>query len=63
MGMLISVFRLRKGKVLAIFSLDKQGVSHVLNFSNCFYVLDHSQEQLSVNARCQKGVGMIFDDT
>ena len=43
--------------------LDKRGVSHVLNLSDCLYVLDHSRNLLSVSALGQKGAKVVFDDT
>ena len=43
--------------------LDKRGVSHVLKLSDCFHVLDHSRNLLSVSALGQKGAKVVFDDT
>ena len=53
-----------KGQCVAKFSLlDKRGVSHVLNLSDCLYVLDHSRNLLSVSALVQKSAEVVFDDT
>ena len=43
--------------------LDKRGVPHVLNLSDCLYVPDHSRNLLSVSALGQKGAKVVFDDT
>ena len=52
-----------KGQGVAKISLlDKPGVSHVLNLSDCLYVPDHSRNLLSVNALGQKGAKVVFDD-
>ena len=53
-----------KGQGVAKISLlDKRGVSHVLNLSDCLYVPDHSRNLLSVSALGQKGAKVVFDDT
>ena len=53
-----------KGQSVAKSSvLEKRGVSHVLNLSDCFYVPDHSLNLLSVSALGQKGAKVVFDDT
>ena len=53
-----------KGQVVAKISLlDKRGVSHLLNLSDCVYVPDHSRNLLSVSALGQKGAKGVFDDT
>ena len=53
-----------KGQAVAkIYLLDKQGVSHVLNLSDCLYVPDLSRNMLSVSALGQNGAKVIFDDT
>ena len=53
-----------KGRDLAkIYSLDNQGVSHVLKLSYCLYVPDHLRNLLSVIALGQKGAKVVFDDT
>ena len=52
-----------KGQGVAKISLlDKRGVSHVLNLSDCPYVLDRSRNLLSVSALGQKGAKVVFDD-
>ena len=44
-----------KGQEVARTSLlDKRGVSHVLNLSDCLYVSDHPRNLLSVSALGQK---------
>ena len=58
-----SVSPVRGQGVAKIFLLDKRGVSHVLNLSDCLYVPDHSRNLLSVSALGQKGVKVVFDDT
>ena len=53
-----------KGQGVAkIFLLDKRGVSHLLNLSDCLCVSDHSRNLLSVSAPGQKGAKVAFDDT
>ena len=53
-----------KGQGVAIIPLlDKRGVSHVLNLSDCLYVPDHLRNLLSVSALGQKGAKVVFDDT
>ena len=53
-----------KGQAVAkIFLLDKRGVSHVLNLSDCFYVPDDSRNLLSVSALGQNGAKVVSDDT
>ena len=53
-----------RGQCVAKISLlDKRGVSHVLNLSDCFYVPDHSRNLLCVSAkfkRVQKSFLMIL---
>ena len=50
-----------KGQGVAKISLlDKRGVSHVLNLSDCHYVPDHSRNLLSVSALGQKGAQFVF---
>ena len=49
--------------VAKISLLDKRGVSHVLNLSDCLYVPDHSRNLLSVSALGQKGAKVVSDDT
>ena len=44
-------------------NLEKLGLSHVLNLSDCLYVPDHSRNLLSVSALGQKGAKVVFDDT
>ena len=52
-----------KGRVVAkTFSLDKRGISHVLNLIDCLYVLGHSRKLLNVNALGQKYAKVVFDD-
>ena len=53
-----------KGQGVAIVSLpDKEGVSHVLNLSDCLYVSDHSQKLLNLSGRHRKDAKVDFDDT
>ena len=53
-----------KGQSLAKISLlDKRGVSHVLNLSDCFYFPDRLRNLLSVSAFGQKGAKVVFDDS
>ena len=53
-----------KGQGVAkLFLLDKRGVSHLLNLSDCLYVADRSQILLSVSALGQKAAKVVFDDT
>ena len=58
-----SVSPVKGQSVATTFLLDKRGVSHVLNLSNCLYVSDHSQNLLSVSALGQKGAKFVVDDT
>ena len=58
-----SVSPVKRQGVAKIFLLDKRGVSHVLNLSDCLYVPDHSRNFLSVGALGQKGAKVVFDDT
>ena len=58
-----SVSSLKRQGVAKISLLDKQGVPHVLNLSECFYVPDHSRNLLSVSALGQKGAKVVVDDT
>ena len=52
-----------KGQGVTKFSLlNKRGVSHVLNLSDCLYVPEHSRNLLSVSALGQKGAKVVFDD-
>ena len=43
--------------------LDKRGVSHLLNLSDCLYVPVHSKRLLSVSALGQKSAKVVSDDT
>ena len=52
-----------KGQGVAKISLlDKRGLSHVLNLSDCPYIPDRSRSLLSVSALGQKGAKVLFDD-
>ena len=53
-----------KGQCVAKISLlDKRGIFHVLNLSDCLYVPDHSRNLLRVSALGEKGGKNIFDHT